>query len=526
MTKLIDILRNILTTPKDVVEFELLAEQKISEIEDILDKTDKEKLDYSWIKDWEDAKKAVDQWKAYHKVTNITPGQLEKKSVGGELANISLYVKIRKTNLWNDIPTVHPNSFYEKWKKVGIIPTKGEYDWVKNWEDAKQAIDEWKIQLDDPNIEISASQLQKESIGGNLANPVLYETIRRNPTLWNSIPVLPEYDDEAEGKWATLGIKFGTGFIKKSKYDNIKTVQQAREEIEKIRRKKYPTSEKKLTVEDIRNVDGGIGLYKYILRHIFPQIEERFFHRKWHELNVIGQIDWTQFTEEDFKNLITELNLGKNNYIFVLREMAPRLYEAIKQHITKQDYNGIQRREFWNRIGMQYTPLGERMVYAYEFEDIEETDTNGDKILVSYVYVGLTNDPNRRNRQHLNLDQLNKQINQDENKIEEDLADKATEGVKILKKERNKLSAVTRFLRMHPEINSDQVIQKKLSEFMDAFKAADIEGKMLDEYKNNGWLALNQTETGGLGGGIKTARTSRVSKKRQKQALNTIYNYK
>jgi len=64
MTKLIDILRNLLTAPKDVVEFELLAEQKISEIENMLDEATyakiygrdnlkaAKKLAQDWIVDW------------------------------------------------------------------------------------------------------------------------------------------------------------------------------------------------------------------------------------------------------------------------------------------------------------------------------------------------------------------------------------------------------------------------------------------------------------------------------------------
>jgi flagellar hook-basal body complex protein FliE len=591
MTKLIDILRNLLTAPKDVVEFELLAEQKISEIEDMLSTPDKKKLDYSWVKDWQDVKRAVSEWKKLHKVDIIKPIQLSKKATGKELYNLDLYKKIRNPEIWNSIPTIHPNSDYEKYAELGIevedpydwvkdwqdakqavsewwksteklipdiiktqnrpllrkirnpkiwnsIPTihpnsdyekykklgiesQDPYDWVKDWQDAKQAVDEWKSKH---KVEIiTPSQLSEKKIGKELFNSTLYEKIHRR--IWDSIPPLPGNSDEIQRKWARVGITY----TQNAEYDYIKTPEQAREIIEKIKKEKYPNSEDKITTQDIINYD--VNLYTRISNYILPQIEKKFRHQKWYELNVIRSIDWTEFTEEDFKNLVKKFNLGENNYIFALQGKSNKVYSGISRYIAKQGYNNVERRDFWNRIGMKYVPTSEKMVYAYEFRNVKEKDKYGNDILVNRVYVGLTNDADRRKGEHrITRDELQTQLQQDKIDIEKDKQkiDKnkklnqelKAETTEISNRQKRDITAVGNFLSDHPEITEDQIIQIQKSDFIDEFEAADLEGKTLDEYVQKGWMPLNIAKTGSRGGGYKSARIAYAPSEEEKEQID------
>lgn len=95
--------------------------------------------------------------------------------------------------------------------------------------------------------------------------------------------------------------------------------------------------------------------------------------------------------------------------------------------------------------------LKKRLVYSYEFEN-------------NYVYVGLTGNDKRRNKQHLYVDKLSPVY---KHKIKHNLTP----------------------------------IKKILSDgYVDVNDAQDLEKYYLTKYKKNGWQLLNSNKTGGLGG--------------------------
>ena len=90
-----------------------------------------------------------------------------------------------------------------------------------------------------------------------------------------------------------------------------------------------------------------------------------------------------------------------------------------------------------------------RCIYAFEFSD-------------NFVYIGLTDNINRRKNQHL----------------------------------REKNSQVYKHIK---ETNL-QLELKQLTEYIDKDLASEKEGEYVEQYKNNGWNILNKVKTGTLGG--------------------------
>ena len=89
-----------------------------------------------------------------------------------------------------------------------------------------------------------------------------------------------------------------------------------------------------------------------------------------------------------------------------------------------------------------------RCIYVYEFND-------------NHAYIGLTYNINDRNFEHLNREK----------------------------------SAVNK----HIKICNDYTF-KQLTEYIDVDNASKLEGDYVEQYKNNGWIILNKSKTGGVGG--------------------------
>lgn len=93
--------------------------------------------------------------------------------------------------------------------------------------------------------------------------------------------------------------------------------------------------------------------------------------------------------------------------------------------------------------------IHKRLVYAFEFID-------------NSIYIGLTCDSNRRINEHLFGE-----------------------------------TSVSRYIKktgLYPNY-------KELTEYIDSFEASEIEKYYVEYYRNNGFIILNKSEAGGLGGG-------------------------
>lgn len=128
-------------------------------------------------------------------------------------------------------------------------------------------------------------------------------------------------------------------------------------------------------------------------------------------------------------------------------------------------YQMIRRRKWFDEVCPHLKYSGsyiKRMIYAYEFED-------------KSVYVGLTCDLKRRHQEHIttNDDIIYKKIT--ENKLKYNLVEK--------------------------------------TDYIDYLEASKKEGEFLNEYVENGWIPLNVSKTGGLGGTI-TVKQKKIPIKR------------
>lgn len=269
---------------------------------------------------------------------------------------------------------------------------------------------------------------------------------------------------------------------------------------------------------------GDATLYNYIKKNIFPLMDGPNF-QKWSKLGLKSQTQWSEFDKEDFIEVIKELNLEKNNYIHELANKNPDFYRGILSYMRKNQITNLkQRRDFWNSIGMQYVPQEEKLIYAYEF--INVNGVNGD----NRVYVGLTNDPNRRYGEHVeigtkfksSLNDFKTDIIKQEKLIKQEESIKATENPEILTKEKNQLTTVGKFLQEHPEITSEQVNYIIKTDFMDAYEAAEKEGEILNEYLQNKWTKLNKAKTGSLGGVYKSTRKPKSDSQEKTNIANDI----
>lgn len=111
---------------------------------------------------------------------------------------------------------------------------------------------------------------------------------------------------------------------------------------------------------------------------------------------------------------------------------------------------------------METSDYGEKLVYSFTFYDDDDN--------IVGVYVGITNDEERRRQEHL------------------------TSKTKFTDKEVK--SAVNRFINENPNF---RVEFTKLSDLSDYATAKDLEKKYVDIYKDNGYRVLNIAKTGGGG---------------------------
>jgi hypothetical protein len=111
---------------------------------------------------------------------------------------------------------------------------------------------------------------------------------------------------------------------------------------------------------------------------------------------------------------------------------------------------------------METSDYGEKLVYSFTFYD----DNNN----IVGVYVGITNNEERRREEHL------------------------TGKTKFNDKEIK--SAVNRFISENPNFRAEFT---RLSDHTDYATAKDLEKKYVDEYKDNGYKVLNIAKTGGGG---------------------------
>jgi len=163
---------------------------------------------------------------------------------------------------------------------------------------------------------------------------------------------------------------------------------------------------------------------------------------------------------KECKNLLAKLNR--------VSKPSKRIrwtYEMIKQESSKYHhkidfiknspsaYNAARKRNIVEEVCSHMEPLGDsyrRIVYSYEFAD-------------NYVYVGLTSNKNRRHLQHMN-DKKGPVYNH-----------------------RNK----TNLIPVHKIISNGYISHKQ---------AQKLEKETIENYRKYGWLLLNSTAPGGLGG--------------------------
>jgi predicted RNase H-like HicB family nuclease len=151
MTKLIDILRNLLTAPKDVAEFELLAEQKINEIESILNEGEPSIYFKTYGKDNLDAaKKLAQDW-----ITNWKETYEDEEPIAADLEKDN-------DKLYNYIQDYYIRKNLISWPELGFKKFGNKYflEYGKdNLEAAKKLAQDWiETHKDEPtpnNLRIS-----------------------------------------------------------------------------------------------------------------------------------------------------------------------------------------------------------------------------------------------------------------------------------------------------------------------------------------------------------------------------------
>lgn len=165
--------------------------------------------------------------------------------------------------------------------------------------------------------------------------------------------------------------------------------------------------------------------------------------------------------KSNWSDLLIELKRNSNH--------KPRnfwTYEKCKIEALKFKYKKDLKKEYpvvyrkininkWYELVEHMIPLGDmvkRMIYVYEFSD-------------DNVYVGLTCDIERRNKDHLNLDV--------------------------------KSSVYKHIIKTGLE---PKLIHK--TDYINVDDAIILEGIILQEYLDGGWLVLNKVKTGGIGRGV------------------------
>jgi hypothetical protein len=148
------------------------------------------------------------------------------------------------------------------------------------------------------------------------------------------------------------------------------------------------------------------------------------------------------------------------------RKQSPNAYQAADSRKILKDIT-----THMELTGSKY----KRLIYAYEFPD-------------NNVYVGLTYNLNRRDKGHM----------------------------------KRGTSAVY----LHMEKTGLAPIRKSKTVYINREEAKDMEGKILQDYKDKGWNILNRAKTGGLGGGTKKWTKENIQKESLKyDNLSDFYKF-
>lgn len=191
-------------------------------------------------------------------------------------------------------------------------------------------------------------------------------------------------------------------------------------------------------------------------------------HKNWTKIEIMNVASRYSSRDEFSKN-------NKGAYLFALRrgwldevckEMTPvfntwtreKCFELIKKYKSKSEFskkNGsaaqyAKRNGFYEELVSGFDLLGNlfnRMIYAYEFSD-------------NRVYIGLTYKESKRKNEHL---------------------------------ERGPVSKHSKKVKLKPEY-------KALTNYIDVKQAQVKEENFIKEYEKNGWILLNRSKAGALGG--------------------------
>ena len=185
----------------------------------------------------------------------------------------------------------------------------------------------------------------------------------------------------------------------------------------------------------------------------YPTVYKNIKLRHWNEL--MRHFDMRtnnkyKFTIENLKDFIdecAEMELTRND--------VKRLYPKISQYIRTHRLTELFLQLPLDNKKIEHSYNRKCGIYAYEFFINDE----------KYVYVGLTCDFKRRDVEH------RKEIH-------------------------GKTTTVFKFAEKH---NVDIPKMKIIVDYEDTISAIKDEGRVLNDYINNGWIQLNVEKTGGIG---------------------------
>ena len=500
MIKLTNILHELFAASKNVARFELLAELKISEIDNTLNKIVLEtqqswsKMGIDGIKNWIKNNPKLKKYK-WGEIPLTILRNSEDSNLSGLIIHLQRFRKRYSAEL--KIPS---NDINEYWKEFGILSqqswSKMSIDEIKNWMKSNPELKKYKW----GEIPLAALRDSEDpKLTGLLAR---LQTYRKEYSSKLKISL----DDEIS-YWKEFGISSqGGNKVQGEEYAGINTLKDVKEYLNYLRN----VEKIKINiVDDIKNY--SLGLYKIILRILnAPPGHINYF--KWKELGINVKIDWRNFKYEDWKQLIAGFNLDASKGENYITNLPVNVQDAIRENKSK--LKGKDTKEKYNNIGLIYTPLAERVVYAYKFIDIK--DDNG--IKNNYIYIGLTCNPAQRNYTHTGiLNFLDKEENFIKNELKQDsenikLTSEYTDELKMLNREKG---AVKLFIKKYADKKSNkywehnrEIINNSPMEFMTEEgkfipeeEAIKLEKEKIDEYKNStDWKVLNKVSGGSTGG--------------------------
>ena len=212
----------------------------------------------------------------------------------------------------------------------------------------------------------------------------------------------------------------------------------------------------------IKNIEKGIGKCRFCSR---LSISKKRFEQKKYNKDVLRDIASKYETRKKFEKANgpayqAAISFGPCYDKTTGEEVPCKFFSKEKKHTvyrpnTKNTFGFIDDICSHMKFGGFY---GEKFVYSYTFFD--------DKNDVVGIYVGLTNDEERRKQQHLSP------------------------------KENETESAVSKFIKENPNFTYRY---KKLTDMVDFDLAKKLEGFYEEKYKDKGYRILNIARTGGGG---------------------------